>query len=100
SAAPEAAAVVRDMQARITIHAAATERAEAEFIVETIEAMIGGHSFRQQLPFSTYISDGYDIKPWSIPQSHPQFELEKRALSPKGAALTGAGFGKVFRGVA
>jgi DNA helicase II / ATP-dependent DNA helicase PcrA len=45
AAAPEAAAVVRDMQARITIHAAATERAEAEFIVETIEGMIGGHSF-------------------------------------------------------
>ena len=33
------------MQARITIHAAATERAEAEFIVQTIEEMIGGHSF-------------------------------------------------------
>jgi DNA helicase-2/ATP-dependent DNA helicase PcrA len=39
------AALVRDMQERITIHAAPTERAEAEFIVQTIEALIGGHNF-------------------------------------------------------
>jgi uncharacterized protein (TIGR00375 family) len=39
------AAVVRDMHERITIHASATERAEAEFVVATIERMLGGHSF-------------------------------------------------------
>jgi ATP-dependent DNA helicase UvrD/PcrA len=39
------AAIVRDMHERITIHAAPTERAEAEFVVQTIERMIGGHSF-------------------------------------------------------
>jgi DNA helicase-2/ATP-dependent DNA helicase PcrA len=39
------AAIVRDMHERIAIHAAATERAEAEFVVQTIEKMIGGHSF-------------------------------------------------------
>jgi len=39
------AEVVRDMQDRITLHAAPTERAEAEFVVATIERMIGGHSF-------------------------------------------------------
>ena len=37
--------IVRAMQERITIHAAPTERAEAEFIVQTIEGLIGGHSF-------------------------------------------------------
>jgi DNA helicase-2/ATP-dependent DNA helicase PcrA len=36
---------VREMQARLTIHVARSERAEAEFVVQTIEAMIGGHSF-------------------------------------------------------
>jgi DNA helicase-2/ATP-dependent DNA helicase PcrA len=39
------AEVVRDMHERITLHAAPTERAEAEFVVATIERMIGGHSF-------------------------------------------------------
>jgi uncharacterized protein (TIGR00375 family) len=39
------AAMVRDMHERITLHAAPTERAEAEFVVATIERMIGGHSF-------------------------------------------------------
>jgi DNA helicase II / ATP-dependent DNA helicase PcrA len=39
------AAIVRDMHERIAIHAAPTERAEAEFVVQTIERMIGGHSF-------------------------------------------------------
>ena len=38
-------AIVRAMQERITIHAAPTERAEAEFTVQTIEGLIGGHSF-------------------------------------------------------
>jgi superfamily I DNA/RNA helicase len=38
-------AIVRDMHERITIHASATERAEAEFVVATIERTIGGHSF-------------------------------------------------------
>jgi DNA helicase-2/ATP-dependent DNA helicase PcrA len=33
------------MHERITLHAAPTERAEAEFVVATIERMIGGHSF-------------------------------------------------------
>jgi DNA helicase-2/ATP-dependent DNA helicase PcrA len=37
--------MVRAMQERITIHAAPTERAEAEFVVQTIEGLIGGHSF-------------------------------------------------------
>jgi uncharacterized protein (TIGR00375 family) len=36
---------VHDMRAHITTHAAATERAEAEFVVATIEKLIGGHSF-------------------------------------------------------
>jgi uncharacterized protein (TIGR00375 family) len=40
-----AAAIVRDMHERIAIHAAPTDRAEAEFIVQTIERLIGGHSF-------------------------------------------------------
>src|SRR5262249_39013030 len=39
------AAIVRDMRERITIHAAPTDRAEAEFVVQTIEHAIGGHSF-------------------------------------------------------
>src|SRR5262249_61150731 len=39
------AEVVRDLHERITLHAAPTERAEAEFVVATIERMIGGHSF-------------------------------------------------------
>ena len=40
-----AESIVRAMHERITIHAAPTERAEAEFIVQTIEGLIGGHSF-------------------------------------------------------
>jgi ATP-dependent DNA helicase UvrD/PcrA len=39
------AEMVRDMHERIAVHAAPTERAEAEFVVKTIEQMIGGHSF-------------------------------------------------------
>jgi DNA helicase-2/ATP-dependent DNA helicase PcrA len=39
------AEIVRDMHERITIHAAPSERAEAEFVVATIEQAIGGHSF-------------------------------------------------------
>ena len=42
---PEVARVVRDMRERITIHTARTDRAEAEFVVHTIERIIGGHSF-------------------------------------------------------
>ncbi|MFI4987826.1 MAG: ATP-dependent helicase, partial [Alphaproteobacteria bacterium] len=48
AASPESrplAAVVREMHERIAIHAAATEAAEAEFAVATIERLIGGHSF-------------------------------------------------------
>jgi DNA helicase-2/ATP-dependent DNA helicase PcrA len=37
--------IVRDLSDRITIHAAPTERAKAEFVVSTIEKIIGGHSF-------------------------------------------------------
>lgn len=45
-AAPrEPDAIVRDMLDRITIHAAPSEAAEAEFVVQTIERLIGGHSF-------------------------------------------------------
>jgi DNA helicase II / ATP-dependent DNA helicase PcrA len=40
-----AAETVRDMLDRITIHVATTERAEAEFVVHTMEQLIGGHSF-------------------------------------------------------
>jgi len=39
------AEIVRGMHERITIHAALSERAEAEFVVATIEQVIGGHSF-------------------------------------------------------
>jgi DNA helicase-2/ATP-dependent DNA helicase PcrA len=41
----DALALVRDMRERIAIHAAASERAEAEFVVATIERLIGGSSF-------------------------------------------------------
>lgn len=36
---------VREMEERITIHRAASDKAEAEFIVHSIERLIGGHSF-------------------------------------------------------
>ncbi|MCG8505761.1 MAG: ATP-dependent helicase, partial [Sphingomonadales bacterium] len=39
------AEAVRDMAAEIEIHSARTERAEAEFVVHTIEQLLGGHSF-------------------------------------------------------
>jgi superfamily I DNA/RNA helicase len=39
------ATIVRDMHERIAIRAAPTERAEAEFVIQTIEALIGGHTF-------------------------------------------------------
>jgi DNA helicase II / ATP-dependent DNA helicase PcrA len=39
------AEIVRGMHERITIHAAPTDRAEAEFVVTAIEQAIGGHSF-------------------------------------------------------
>jgi uncharacterized protein (TIGR00375 family) len=38
-------ALVRDMHERIAIHAAPTDRAEAEFVVHMIEQVIGGHTF-------------------------------------------------------
>ena len=38
-------AIVRAMHERIAIHVAPTERSEAEFVVQTIEGLIGGHSF-------------------------------------------------------
>jgi DNA helicase II / ATP-dependent DNA helicase PcrA len=37
--------IVRDMHQRISIHAAASEGAEAEFVVASIERLIGGHNF-------------------------------------------------------
>lgn len=45
SAEAATSSIVRAMQERITIHVAPTERAEAEFVVQTIEELIGGHSF-------------------------------------------------------
>ena len=36
---------VREMEERITIHKAASDKAEAEFLVHSIETLIGGHSF-------------------------------------------------------
>ncbi len=39
------ALAMREALERITIHAAPSERAEAEFVVQSIERMIGGHSF-------------------------------------------------------
>jgi DNA helicase II / ATP-dependent DNA helicase PcrA len=39
------AEIVRDMHERVTVHAAPSERAEAEFVVATVEQAIGGHSF-------------------------------------------------------
>ena len=35
----------REMSAQVTVHAARSEKAEAEFVVQAIENMIGGHSF-------------------------------------------------------
>ena len=37
--------MVRDISSHITIHTAPSEGAEAEFVVATIERLIGGHSF-------------------------------------------------------
>ncbi len=42
---PSLAEIVREMHDRIAIHAAPTERAEAEFVVAEIERLLGGHSF-------------------------------------------------------
>jgi DNA helicase II / ATP-dependent DNA helicase PcrA len=39
------AEVVREMRERITVHTAPTDRGEAEFVVQTIETLIGGHNF-------------------------------------------------------
>ena len=36
---------VRQMEERVTIHRAASDKAEAEFVVHSIERLIGGHSF-------------------------------------------------------
>ena len=40
-----AADSMRDMLDRVTMHVAPTEKAEAEFVVHSIEQLIGGHSF-------------------------------------------------------
>jgi uncharacterized protein (TIGR00375 family) len=55
---PGIAEAVRDMQARISVHVAPTEAAEAEHVVKSIEGMIGGHSF-----FSIDSGRGGDIAP-------------------------------------
>ncbi|MFL6949574.1 MAG: UvrD-helicase domain-containing protein [Xanthobacteraceae bacterium] len=39
------AAIVREMQERIAVHVAPTERAEAEFVIQSLEGLIGGHTF-------------------------------------------------------
>jgi uncharacterized protein (TIGR00375 family) len=39
------AQVARDMHERIAVHVAPTEAAEAEFVVQMLERLIGGHSF-------------------------------------------------------
>jgi DNA helicase-2/ATP-dependent DNA helicase PcrA len=39
------AGIVREMHERITIQTTPTDRAEAEFVIQTIEQLIGGHSF-------------------------------------------------------
>jgi DNA helicase-2/ATP-dependent DNA helicase PcrA len=39
------AAILRDMQERIAIHVVPTERAEAEFVIQSLEGLIGGHTF-------------------------------------------------------
>ena len=44
-ASAAAASLVRELAGRITIHQARSEAAEAEFVVHSIEQMIGGHSF-------------------------------------------------------
>lgn len=38
-------AVLADDPSLVTIHSAPTERAEAEFVVQTLEQLLGGHSF-------------------------------------------------------
>ncbi len=45
NAEPNLAEIVREIHDRIAIHAAPTERAEAEFVVKEIEGLLGGHSF-------------------------------------------------------
>ena len=36
---------IREMEERITVHRAASDKAEAEFLIHSIERLIGGHSF-------------------------------------------------------
>jgi superfamily I DNA/RNA helicase len=42
---PHAIPVLTDDPSLITIHRASTERAEAEFVVQSLEQLLGGHSF-------------------------------------------------------
>ena len=44
-AVPSSVPVVKDNPDLVTIHEAPTEKAEAEFIVQTLEQTLGGHSF-------------------------------------------------------
>ena len=43
--APPPIPMVEDAPERVTIHEAPTEKAEAEFVVRSLEQMLGGHSF-------------------------------------------------------
>ncbi len=49
--------VLTDDPSLITIHSAPTERAEAEFVVQTLEQLLGGHSFFS-LDSGRSVSDG------------------------------------------
>ena len=57
SAAQKVFEIVRDTPEKITIHDAVTDKAEAEFIIKTIEGLIGGHSF---FSIDSGRSDGQD----------------------------------------
>jgi DNA helicase-2/ATP-dependent DNA helicase PcrA len=81
------AAIVRDMHEKIAIHAAPTERAEAEFVVQTIEQMIGGHSFFSIDSGRASGAGGYSFADFAVlyrtdAQSEPLIEALDRAGIP------------------
>ena len=81
------AAIVRDMHEKIAIHAAPTERAEAEFVVQTIEQMIGGHSFFSIDSGRASGAAGYSFADFAVlyrtdAQSEPLTEALDRAGIP------------------
>ncbi len=55
-----AASTIQDMHDRITIHAAPSERAEAEFVVSTIERLLGGHNL---FSIDSGRADGAEFEP-------------------------------------